>query len=448
MPLHDQTLGLRAAVDDALDALVKLGFRYLNFPQWLEVRFEAETRKSRSHRIWFEGLVAIVGFNLCLVVDYFLINDITWLTIVRRTALVTPLSLLVNAIVRKNPPAWLREGSVAVGMFGICLINLIAEGHATTAPTLFGSICVLIAALFVGVVMRLRLAYVATSLTAMAIAGMASLATSPAITLPEAAVGSSMLFVGVGIIVIASHSLEREERKSYLLCLQRDLQAAQLASTNDALFQLSSLDKLTGLPNRRALEDRIALLWTSCATTGDTLSAIIIDVDHFKCVNDTSGHLFGDETLRRIGRLLPQALRARDDIAARFGGEEFILVLPHTRLEPAIQIAERIRNMVEIARFPTNPKDLTAATITVSCGVSSCSPRECDEWTRLFAAADEALYAAKNGGRNRVESHLCDPAAPHESPSPINTWDRDLPSDLPSTVNLPKPRPVTAYSCL
>jgi diguanylate cyclase (GGDEF)-like protein len=290
-------------------------------------------------------------------------------------------------------------------MIAICILNLIVQGTRTTSSTLFGAICVLITALFVGVVMRLRFPYVAVSLPAMLISSLGFLYRSAAVDRSEATLASSLMVIGIGIILVASYSMEREERRNYLLSLQRDMQAEELALTNAALQRLSSVDKLTGLPNRRSFEEKMESMWAECSRTGEPLAAVVIDVDHFKMVNDVYGHLYGDETLKRIGSLLPQALRSPSDMAARFGGEEFILLLAHTEANIAVMVAERARQLVESAGTPivagaANEKPIW---ITVSCGVSSCIPNEAMTWTSLVAAADEALYAAKRNGRNRVE---------------------------------------------
>jgi diguanylate cyclase (GGDEF)-like protein len=400
---------LRADVDGTFKSLSRAGFRSLSFPAPLEDRFEADTRKARSHRMWFEGLVAILGLNACLILDYAIVRDLAWLSIVWHTALVTPVALVANYLVRRNPPAWLREGSVAVAMVVICVMNLVVEGTATTTATLFGAICTMITALFAGVVMRLRFAYVMASILTMLAASLWWLGHSPALHLSESVMASSMMVVGLGIILIASYSLEREERRGYLLGVQRDLQAEELVLTNEALHRLSTVDKLTGLPNRRALEERFDLMWAECARSGDTLSAVVIDVDHFKMVNDVYGHLYGDLTLQRIGALLPQSLRSPEDMAARFGGEEFVLLLAHAEPNIALTVAERARQLVETAGTPLNNSTAgeTMMWITVSCGVSSCVPGPASTWMELVAAADEALYAAKRGGRNRVEFRDC-----------------------------------------
>ena len=369
--------------------------------------------------MWLEGLIAIVGFNICLLVDYLTVNDSRWLPIMGNTALVTPVALVVNMLVRSNPPRAIREGGVACGMLAICFINIVVEGQGSSVSTLFGVSCIMITAMFAGIVMRLRYQFTLPTLAAMFVAGVWSLGHSAGLRASETIIGDSMLAVGIAIIAVASISLEREERNSYLIALQHNLQAEELAWANQALQDLSNIDILTHLPNRRALDERVALLWQSCAERNEPLSAVVIDVDHFKQFNDTHGHLFGDEILRHIGALLTKALRSDEDMAARFGGEEFVLVLPGAMPQTAMEVAENVRHLVETTVAPSYPlpSGQSMAPIAVSCGVSTLQPGDVLLWNDLIAAADEALYLAKRSGRNRVEFSRCMESTPATAPA-------------------------------
>jgi diguanylate cyclase (GGDEF)-like protein len=167
---------------------------------------------------------------------------------------------------------------------------------------------------------------------------------------------------------------------------------------------------LTGLPNRRAFEERFDMLWTDGMHARTSLSAIVIDIDHFKVVNDMYGHLYGDEVLRHVAGLLPQLLRAQSDLAARFGGEEFVILLPNTTMDGAVVVAERLRKLVERAAPPLLKRAAGAESlwVTVTCGVSTCVPDAQIERDRLLTTADDAMYTAKRNGRNRVEMRSCE----------------------------------------
>jgi len=396
----------RDFVSEGIERLRRRDFRSLNFSSALEEQFEGETARERSHRLWLEGLVAILIFNGCLLADYILVKDVMLGSVVRRTVIVTPLALVVNYMMRLNLARWAREGSVAVGMTLICFTNLYLEGSATAATAVFGLMSVLITVLFVNVVMRLRFLYATTATVLMSVGGLWFDYHARGLMQSEKAVGASMMALGVAITLTAGYSLERQERLGYLMFLRSELQGAEL-------FRLSNLDKLTGLPNRRAFEERFEVLWREGMRAMTPLSAIVIDIDHFKAVNDLYGHLYGDDVLRRVASLLPQALRVQEDIVARFGGEEFVILLPDTRWESALLVAERVRTMVELAGTPVSEHLTEKLTMlaTVSCGVSTYVPDERLSRERLLKTADRALYKAKENGRNRVEFRSCEPTS-------------------------------------
>ncbi|WP_027359499.1 GGDEF domain-containing protein [Desulforegula conservatrix] len=156
-------------------------------------------------------------------------------------------------------------------------------------------------------------------------------------------------------------------------------------------------DELTGVNNRRSLMDILAREKALADRGGEAFSVCIIDVDHFKCVNDTYGHLKGDEVLRTLATAIHKNLRAEDHIA-RYGGEEFILVLAYPNLKDAAICAERIRNIVSAIKFQNCSGDFS---ITISIGVSQYIAGE--NYESVLSRADEALYRAKNAGRNLVE---------------------------------------------
>lgn len=169
-----------------------------------------------------------------------------------------------------------------------------------------------------------------------------------------------------------------------------------LENANQELRKETLTDPLTGVGNRRrinnqAIEAEIGRYYRHGMTP---FSVAMVDIDHFKQINDTHGHLMGDAILRQLSRYFADRLRVSDEIA-RWGGEEFLLLLPSASLQHAIQLAERIRNEIAALDFSGTP-------VTVSIGVAEYQRGESLE--TLLARADRALYAAKQGGRNRVAS--------------------------------------------
>lgn len=175
-----------------------------------------------------------------------------------------------------------------------------------------------------------------------------------------------------------------------------------LKRSNELLLELSNTDPLTGMYNRRYLMKELEKEFKRVVRKMGEMSLIILDIDYFKKVNDTYGHLQGDIVLQKVAQQVQKELR-NYDIAARYGGEEFIAVLPDVSLEGALVVAERIRASVERIRFNG---DLSPLSITVSLGVAALNPERCPTVDGLIKLADDALYLAKSNGRNRVE-HDC-----------------------------------------
>ncbi len=177
----------------------------------------------------------------------------------------------------------------------------------------------------------------------------------------------------------------------------------ELLAANDRLTVMASHDMLSGLANRRGFQSRLDFEWFKAQQTGEQLSLLMIDVDHFKLFNDTYGHLEGDTCLSRLGEVLAGTANQTRGFAARYGGEEFSLLLPGTDTEAAIKIGETVRATVQALALPHATSSYQ--TVTVSVGVACTSPNETQQPMDLIEAADAALYAAKHRGRNAVVEH-------------------------------------------
>ncbi len=175
-----------------------------------------------------------------------------------------------------------------------------------------------------------------------------------------------------------------------------------LRESNRQLERLSMTDHLTGLANRRHFMETLEREFIRSRRTTLPLSLVMLDIDHFKKINDTYGHQRGDEVLVSVAELLQQSLRPYDT-AARYGGEEFALVLPETSLDEAFQAAERLRRQTAQKAFAGAPGDLH---ITASLGVAAVPGAKIGSVDHLILEADAALYRAKRNGRDRVEAML------------------------------------------
>jgi len=177
----------------------------------------------------------------------------------------------------------------------------------------------------------------------------------------------------------------------------------QLRSALVELERLASTDPLTKLPNRRSFFRRANAEFARTKRHGRPMSVVMMDLDHFKQVNDTLGHAIGDAVLKHVAAIIRDCMR-ESDIVARYGGEEFVILLPETDSGGAFVFAERLRFSVE--SYPLQIETGSQVNITVSLGVAIMSPeKEIPVLDKLLQQADDALYQAKDCGRNRVVIH-------------------------------------------
>lgn len=177
--------------------------------------------------------------------------------------------------------------------------------------------------------------------------------------------------------------------------------ADELTEANRKLERLSMRDALTGIANRRQFDASLAEAWERQGSNGAPLALLLADVDYFKALNDSAGHLRGDECLRRLARICERVAVGELDLVARYGGEEFVLLLPGRTPEAAVELGEALRRAVadEALAHPDSP---LAPHMTISVGVAALVPTAGSSPENLVAAADRAMYDAKTGGRDRV----------------------------------------------
>jgi diguanylate cyclase (GGDEF)-like protein len=203
-----------------------------------------------------------------------------------------------------------------------------------------------------------------------------------------------------GLLVLGPRITE-ESYSSHDVALLRALAdssatALRNAGLLDRLRTQATIDPLTGCRNRRGFDELLATELARAKRHSRPLSLMIVDIDHFKRINDELGHDVGDQALKRIGNLLRSSFRV-SDVACRYGGEEFAIVFPETTKSDALKLADRVRAAIEALE----PNNEVPRTMTVSMGVSAF-PEDGEDMAELFRSADQALYLAKSSGRNRV----------------------------------------------
>lgn len=217
--------------------------------------------------------------------------------------------------------------------------------------------------------------------------------------------------VVLAILHLRTRVLKRREEALRNLMEAR---TRELLQANELLVELSYLDPLTGIGNRRRFEERLLTEWKRAVRARSYLSLVMIDIDHFKAFNDAYGHQQGDVCLRKVATTLVDALPRAGDAVARYGGEEFAVILPLTDRAGAVKVAESLRQRIEALAVPHKASSVSRV-VTISCGVATFIPAIDIEAGELLRLADEALYRAKQGGRNQTR-------AEHGPPRSSSSW--------------------------
>jgi len=185
--------------------------------------------------------------------------------------------------------------------------------------------------------------------------------------------------------------------------LELNIALQELESANQELERKNVLDELTGLHNRRFYDQKILAEYRRSRRNLTALSLVLIDVDHFKSVNDNHGHLAGDQCLIWLSTHIKQSLKRSADKAFRYGGEEFCLILPNTDTEGALLLAEQLRILISEQAFQFQD---TKIPLTISCGICTYQQQADIGPEQIFSGADKALYQAKNEGRNQTQQYI------------------------------------------
>ncbi|RZU48034.1 diguanylate cyclase (GGDEF)-like protein [Fluviicoccus keumensis] len=233
-----------------------------------------------------------------------------------------------------------------------------------------------------------------------------------AVLLAIAAIRSQGLWLDLGYLlaygglanaigILLSFLLESRDRVTFLQSQLLALEKDRLDEYAAEVEQLSRQDALTGLANRRCFDETVTREWGLACRRQESIAVIFLDVDFFKPYNDTYGHPAGDAVLRQVGRALAATVGRPADLAARYGGEEFVVLLPDTDLDGAHAIAERMAAAIAALAIP-HGRSAVAERITVSMGVAATTPTPDSVCGELIDAADQAVYAAKAAGRNRI----------------------------------------------
>jgi diguanylate cyclase (GGDEF)-like protein len=362
------------------------------FPARLEQLFERETEHARSRHLVGIGILWIaLGFIYAIVEPLGPASTRTLGVNAVRVGVVTPILIAMTFAIWWGVRPFTREILMTLANIiapaSMILIVMFTQGSDAGANR--GALTIVL--LFITVVVRLRFWFAVTA--CLAIVGVQTVVPS-LLALPVPG-NVPLVLVTLVAALVANYNLERESRTNYLQRLLNRIQGARLAASVVQLQELSLRDPLTGVSNRRALDAQLEALHER----GERFAIIMVDIDAFKAFNDCYGHVVGDDCLKRVAAMLRASLRLTSDQIARFGGEEFAVVLPRTSVEDARSMAERMRIAVADLRIPHagSPQGV----VTISAGVSGS--RAHASAVEMLSEADRVMYRAKSLGRNRVE---------------------------------------------
>ncbi len=370
------------------------------FPPLIEVLYLDDCRAERIRAMRFSLLAGLTTGVLMLPLFWVLMPDIHRATLMLWLGLALPAAALCYLAALTRLPLPTLEWSIVAGNQTVCLCFslLMAIGRFGDPTVYLGGTVVLL--LLIAITGGLRFTPV--------LAGTACLCLQFGVTIAHLRGLNSMAGLTLVIMllntaawaVFGNWRLETEIRRGYALALRERLARDRLARSNAELDDLAGRDALTNLPNRRTYDRWLVKYWSRAAATGAPIGLVVLDIDHFKSYNDYYGHAAGDACLQAVSACLRDQSRGMADHVARFGGEEFAVLLPGLSLEICGDVAERLRAAVASMELPHLGD--RRGVVTVSCGAASLRAGACTSAASLFAAADAALYAAKEAGRNCV----------------------------------------------
>ncbi len=377
---------------EELDGSYRPSWR-LRFAPALEQCFESTLATDRCRRLVMQNWIGLAIYLAFMAGDWLLIRDVFWVSVALHLCVMTPTMVIINAIIARRPPVWLREGLLASGIV-VTTAAILSLMLASRSPLRTSEhISVVLVILFATMVQRIRFGYVVVACLASAGLYVAALSQlTEGAPWERKAIAGAVICGVVLFSIIGCWNLEREQRSNFLLRLRDQARHRELEA-------LSRRDPLTGAGNRRALDEELA----RCMPDGLSkfTAVLLFDIDHFKSFNDAHGHLAGDACLRQVAEII--AANVRFGSVYRFGGEEFLVMLEGADLVEACTVAERVRQAVAAASIARERMN-NEAVVTLSAGVAAAVLSETETIRHLVADADLALYAAKRGGRDQVRA--------------------------------------------
>ena len=382
----------------------------LRFDALEEARFWYVSGPERVRHCVVSGVIALITYNLFLLTDLLMIPDVFEKAVWVRLFGLTPLGLGIlftggfckDVVLRK--PYWVLEGvTMITGVLGALSLAWLLLQSSSPCASLYT--CGLMPIVIYGnLVQRFRFRFALIFSVAMVLIGVLCAMAKASEPHPYAVydVPLVMLIMLIALYtLVMNYRFELEERRHFQWRERAKALHDELAASQVKLEDLSRRDPLTGVPNRRHVDEYVQLQWSGLQSSGGLLALLLIDVDHFKAYNDRYGHPAGDQCLRHVAQALQQDAAASVGCVARWGGEEFMVALPDVTVDEAMACAQRMCDAVNGLGL-RHEASTTAHNVTISVGVAMVRPGLASASVDgAVGLADAALYRAKREGRNR-----------------------------------------------
>lgn len=379
-------------------------FRWLRFPSDQEAAYQDEHAAHRRRDLLIMSLVGMVIYQIYLLSSRAMFPDIQANAMPAQWGLsMTLLIMTVVCYMAKSLPGWWREAIFSFGASAtaIMVLWILSQSQQLSALSFAAGLALIPMFAAVGAQQPFWFTFVPAVVTCVAAAWFLK----PSVPLHTIVFHDTLLMIVNNAVfaLILAYTLEHGARKGWLLSNIERLQGQRLLAATRCLHDLSALDPLTGIYNRRHFDNDFQRLWDEAVQDERPLAMLVIDVDFFKLYNDGYGHPVGDGCLKQVATTINQVAVACHGLAARLGGEEFGILLPGADVKQIVELGERVcaavrRDGIEHRYTKVEGHN----TVTVSVGAASLLPAKGGSKLALIAMADDALYQAKNLGRNRV----------------------------------------------
>jgi len=391
----------QVAEEAMYERLIAQGFWLLRFPSELESRFQQYYLQLYLRVMRRALLIGGVIFFLCtMLVDILAGYDVLAAQQIR-WGLIAP--LFCGALLVLYHPSMRRYYELAV-MLGAFFVGLGCIFIGVTQEPLMGILYInglMVVAMFVFSASRVRFWHAFSCCVSLAIICGAALFWAGYFDTAFILTYVWVYCAGVGLMAFSAYAFEAHERTKFLQAQIASIERKRLLDVNQELLSLANLDPLTGVANKRYFERYLSTEWRRALRHRACLGLLIIDVDSFKDYNDAQGHLAGDKCLKAVAEALKENVFRPYDIVARYGGDEFVVLLTDASFEGAMKVADSISNAVRAIDY----KSFSAQPVTVSIGLTSIRASVEFSYEQLIQQADKALYQAKDSGRDCVRAY-------------------------------------------